>query len=125
MSFLNIAGSNDLNAIRQSITDGLFNVMSEVSVNLQPKFKTIVATYGASVLLANGAATLAGRKSLIIRNTDTLVPVRIGPTSANAIYEEGIVVEPGQSMVLTFTGSDVDIYARSAGYEVTLEVAES
>lgn len=125
-SILGLSDASDLNAIRASIADGLTNLISEVSVELSPNYASIIATYSASILLAASGTTLVGRKQLLVMNTDKQVAVRVGPSSVNAIYEDGIVIEPGQTMVFSFTGaSDVDLYVRSAGYAVRVEVMEA
>ena len=98
----------------------------EYGMAITPVFASLVATYGASVLLAGGEADASGRKTLVVRNTDSSVPVMISATkSSDEIYEQGFCeLEPGCTATFTFT-TDVPLYARSLGYEVTLEVVEA
>lgn len=99
----------------------------DAAVTLTPQWATIVATYGASVLLAAGSATLEGRKALRVHNNDRCVTARISTASStNSVYEQGFCdVEPEQTVTFAFAGSDIPLYARSLGYEVELEVMEA
>ena len=110
-------------AIEQTANDRI----KEVALTLTPKWATIVATHGASVLLAAESTTMAGRKTLMVHSRDKAVTVRISTASStNAVYEQGFCdVEPGQTISISFGGEDVPLYARSLGYEVELDVVEA
>lgn len=79
----------------------------------------------ASAAVKAGSSALAGRRYLRIRNTDTSVAVRIGPSSMTD-YSGGMSLEPLAAVEWNFDPlTAVDVYARSTGAAVELEVTES
>lgn len=80
--------------------------------------KTAVAT-PAEVFA--GAATLAGRSRLTIRNGSTDKRVRFGVASAN-LQRDGSPIEPGDEAVLYPTTA---IYACSEGSPCAVDIEES
>lgn len=124
---LGLADRSSVAGVQMAIEKATAEKTKEVAVTLTPKWATIVATYGASVLLAAGSATLEGRKTLRVHNNDRCVTARISTASStNSVYEQGFCdVEPGQTVTFSFSGGDIPLYARSLGYEVELEVMEA
>lgn len=119
-----VPDTSDMAAIRAVIAEGLLgSLAADMTIAIAPQYTILTASYGASILLAKSSAAAAGRKSLTVTNFG---PVRamIGQSSAAAIYEEGIPLEPGQTITFTFSGEDVPLYARSRGYAVRLGVIE-
>lgn len=125
-TYYGLTDSSDFEAMLESLANGFQISVGEQTLTLEPKRAKIVATYGASTLLAASSTTLAGRKRLEIWNKDPLVSIRYGVSSANAIYEEGEEVAPLQHKAIVFEGStDINLYVRSMGYAVNVEVMES
>lgn len=90
-----------------------------------PVHGVVTATSGTSVLLKAGATELEGRSLLVIKNTSRF-QVKIGASSADAIYTKGLPVDPGQTESISFdTTVPVSVYARSQGGAATLEVTEA
>jgi hypothetical protein len=91
-----------------------------------PVTGTMTVTSGTSVAIKAGTSSLSGRKKLIIKNLSDSVQIRIGASSASAIYTSGIPLEPRATVEIDFDPSTaVELYARSIGYAVDLEVTES
>ena len=90
-----------------------------------PVTGTMTVTSGTSVAIKAGASSLSGRKKMIVRNLSDSVQVRIGASSASAIYETGIALEPLATVEFDFDPlTAISLYARSIGYSVSLEVTE-
>lgn len=84
---------------------------------------TVVST--SSVSVKAGASVLSGRRSLFIRNKSACIAVRLGPSSITD-YSGGTLLEPGDAVEYNFDPSTaVEIYARSTGAAVTLDVQEA
>lgn len=98
---------------------------SPISLKIAPVHGVVTAVSGASVLLKAGSAELAGRSKMIIKNTSRF-QVKIGATSANAIYQQGLPIDPGQTEIIEFDPETaVSVYARSQGGAARLEVTEA
>jgi len=94
-------------------------------VTVVPTTGTMTVTSGASVALKAGTSVLSGRKKMIVKNLSDKIQVRIGASSASAIYETGIALEPLATVEFDFDPlTAVELYARSIGYAVDLEVTE-
>ncbi len=117
--------TSDMAAIRAAVAEGLLgSLTADMTIAIAPQYTVLTATYGASILLAKSSAPATGRKSLTVTNFGD-VRAMIGQSSNLSIYEEGIPLEPGQTITFTFTGTeDVSLYARSRGYAVRLGVIE-
>jgi len=117
--------STDILELISTVRAGLNVLPNEINIKLAPAAATLALTYGASTLLAAGESTAEGRTALIIQN---LGPsrIRVGQSSANAIYEEGLAVEPGETKVFNFTGNedDINLYGRAMGYKTKVKVWE-
>ena len=50
--------------------------------------------------------------------------VLVGLSSDQAIYEEGLPVEPGETKVFKFAGESIDLYGRSNGFACNVTVWE-
>lgn len=124
---LGLADRSSVAGVQMAIEKATAEKRKDVAVTLTPKWAMIVATYGASVLLAAGSTTLEGRKMLRVHNGNQCVTARISTASSTgSVYEQGFCdVEPGQTVTFSFLGSDVPLYARSLGYEVELNVMEA
>ncbi len=123
---MNVSGavtSGDIYALVSELSLGLSVLPQEVSVGSSASSKNLVLTYGASTLLAVGASSLQGRKQLTVRNNGRNT-VLVGPSSDQAIYEEGLPVEPGETKVFKFAGDPVDLYGRSNGFACNVTVWE-
>lgn len=84
---------------------------------------TVVST--SSVSVRAGAAVLAGRRSLFIRNKSRGIAVRLGPPTITD-SSGGMLLEPGDAVGYAFDPSTpVEIYARSTGAAALLEVQEA
>lgn len=98
---------------------------SNISIKVAPVHGLVTATAGTSVLIKAGSAELEGRSKLIITNTSRF-QVKMGASSADAIYQKGIPIDPGQTQVIEFDpATAVSVYARSQGGAATLEVTEA
>lgn len=98
---------------------------SSLSIKAAPVHGLVTATAGTSVLLKAGATELVGRSKLIITNTSRF-QVKVGASSADAIYQRGIPIDPGQTQIIEFDPeTTASIYARSQGGAATLEVTEA
>ncbi len=96
----------------------------ELSLKAVPVIGQVTATAGASVLLKAGDSELTNRSAMKIRNLSPYL-VKIGPTSVNAIYQDGIPIDPGATLTISFDpATAVSVYARSQGGAATLEVIE-
>ena len=94
-------------------------------VTVVPVTGIMTVTSGTSVAIKAGTTSLSGRKRMIIKNLSDSVQVRIGASSASAIYTSGIPLEPLATVEFEFDPSTaVELYARSIGYAVDLEVTE-
>lgn len=90
-----------------------------------PVHGVVTATSGTSVMLKAGAAELSGRGILIVKNISRF-QVKIGASSADAIYTKGLPLDPGQTESISFDPAvPVSVYARSQGGAATLEVTEA
>lgn len=90
-----------------------------------PVCGVMTAISSASASIKAGASVLAGRRTMHVRNTSTSVAVRIGPSGMTA-RSGGFMLEPLASMEWTFDPAvGVDIFARSTGAAVELEIMES
>ena len=123
---MNVSGmvtSGDVYQLVSELSLGLSVLPQEVNVGSSAASKTLVLTYGASTLLAVGASSLSGRKQLTVRNNGRNT-VLVGPSSEQAIYEEGLPVEPGETKVFKFLGDSIDLYGRSNGFACSVTVWE-
>ena len=111
--------------MNQTIESGLTDLNSDITLSVSPTFGSIVATHGASILLACDGANLTNRKLLIVKNTSTIQNVYIGVSLESSIYEQGISLEPQESKKITLADDTIELYARSSGYSVTLELMEA
>lgn len=129
MSYSNltaIPSEADMAMLSATLREGFSILPAEVDIGIAPETKTITLSYGASVLLAVGSAPATGRTQLIVYNRGP-VQIKIGKSSEEAIYEEGIPIEPGQRIVFRFDAdatSPVSLYGRSMGYKCEVEIAE-
>jgi hypothetical protein len=90
-----------------------------------PVHGMVTATSGTSVLLKAGASELEGRGLLILKNLSKF-QVKVGASSADAIYTKGLPIDPGQTHTISFDSAvPVSVYARSQGGAATLEVTEA
>lgn len=90
-----------------------------------PVHGVVTATSGTSVMLKAGTTELDGRSILIVKNNSPF-QVKIGASSADAIYTKGLPVDPGQTQSISFDPAvPVSVYARSQGGAATLEVTEA
>ena len=90
-----------------------------------PKVTHITVTYGASRLLSGTSEPPAGMKTLIVKNIGRIA-ARLGESSGSAIYEKGLLLEPGETRVFKAIGQSVPkIYGRSTGFSTVLEVIEA
>lgn len=123
---MNVSGmvtSGDVYQLVSELSLGLSVLPQEVNVGSSAASKTLVLTYGASTLLAVGASSLSGRKQLTVRNNGRNT-VLVGPSSTQAIYEEGMPVEPGETKVFKFSGDSIDLYGRSNGFACSVTIWE-
>ena len=71
-----------------------------------------------------GASVLSGRKQLSIRNDDSSIRIRVGPSGVT--QQSGYPIEPGASAEFRFDAATAkNIYTISDGAAVTVEVWES
>jgi len=95
-----------------------------VSLKAAPVIGQVTATYATSVQLKAGASELSSRSWMRVRNLSPYL-VKIGPSSVNALYEDGIAIDPDATIEIKFDpDTAVSIYARSMGGAATLEVIE-
>lgn len=123
---MNVSGavtSGDIYALVSELSLGLSVLPQEVTVGSSAASKNLVLTYGASTLLAVGTSSLSGRKQLTVRNNGKNT-VLVGLSSDQAIYEEGLPVEPGETKVFKFAGESIDLYGRSNGFACNVTVWE-
>lgn len=123
---MNVSGavtSGDIYALVSELSLGLSVLPQEVTIGSSASSKNLVLTYGASTLLAVGSSSLSGRKQLTVRNNGRNT-VLVGPSSEQAIYEEGLPVEPGETKVFKFSGDSIDLYGRSTGFACNVTVWE-
>ena len=123
---MNVSGavtSGDIYALVSELSLGLSVLPQEVTIGSSASSKNLVLTYGASTLLAVGSSSLSGRKQLTVRNNGRNT-VLVGPSSEQAIYEEGLPVEPGETKVFKFSGDSIDLYGRSNGFACNVTVWE-
>ena len=111
--------------VKQAVDAAAVRQKESIVAAVKPRVSTVIATYGASILLAGGSTPLEGMKRLIVRNRGNNL-IWIGDTSSAAIYEGGISLEPGEEIYFEFTGESApSLYARSSGYSSELEVIEA
>ena len=124
---MNVSGmvtSGDIYQLVSELSMGLSVLPQEINVGSSAASKTLIMTYGASTLLAVGSTSLSGRTQLTVKNCGRNT-VLIGPSSEQAIYEEGLPVEPGETKVIKFSsGTSIDLYGRSMGYACEVKVWE-
>ena len=123
---MNVSGmvtSGDIYQLVSELSLGQTVLPQEVKVGSSAASKTLVLTYGASILLAVGFTSLQGRKQLIVRNNGENT-VLVGASSEQAIYEQGFPVEPGETKVFTFSGDSIDLYGRSLGFACSVTIWE-
>ncbi len=114
-----------LNAGIQGIAQETADKMLSLTLGKTPVHGVVTATAGTSVMLKAGTTELSGRGILIIKNISRF-QVRIGASSADAIYTKGLPVDPGQTQSISFDpAAPVSVYARSQGGAATLEVTEA
>jgi len=111
--------------INQTIETGLEKKTTDLVLSVSPATGSIVATHGASVLLACSSANLTGRKLLVVKNTSETQQVYIGESSVSAIYEKGITLEPLETKRFELADDTIELYARSSGYSAVLDIMEA
>ncbi len=96
-----------------------------LTVNRSPVVGQVTVEESSAVeVIAGVSDPLEYRERLVIHNPDPAISVRVG--GAGLGRKEGYVLEPLGTLVINFDESaEVDIYARSTGYAVTLEVMEA
>lgn len=123
MTVSGMVTSGDIYQLVSELSLGLSTLPQSVEIGSSASSKNLVVTYGASTLLAVGATSLQGRKQLTVRNNGNNT-VLVGPSSDQAIYEEGLPVEPGETKVFKFSGDSIDLYGRSNGFACSITVWE-
>ena len=96
-----------------------------IAVNRSPAVGQVTVEESSAVeIFAGSTEPLEYRERLVIYNPDPAIAVRVGGSGLGR--KEGYILEPLGTVVITFDESaEVDIFARSTGYAVTLEVFES
>ena len=90
-----------------------------------PTVTHITVTYGASRLLSGKSEPTPGTKTLIVKNIGRIA-ARLGESSGSAIYEKGLLLEPGETRIFRALGDAAPkIYGRSTGFSTVLEVTEA
>ena len=85
---------------------------------------TVTVQSSAAVELKVGASALESRSRIVVKNPSVDTAVRIGPSGITT--KKGFVLEPlGTVTIEQDPEVPVPIYARSVGWEVSLEVMES
>ena len=95
-----------------------------IGIKVAPAVGTVTVQSSAAVELKVGAAALASRSRIVVKNPSVDTAVRIGPSGITT--KKGFVLEPlGTVTIEQDPEVPVPIYARSVGWEVSLEVMES
>lgn len=95
-----------------------------IGIKVAPAVGTVTVQSSAAVELKVGAAALESRSRIVVRNPSVDTAVRIGPSGITT--KKGFVLEPlGTVTIEQDPEVAVPIYARSVGWEVSLEVMES
>lgn len=115
--------SSDVLELVSTVKAGLNVLPNQIDIAIAGTATSLTLTYGASTLLASGAASATDRGSLIIQNLGP-AQVRVGGSSDSAIYEDGLAVEPGETKVFKFASTSVDLYGRAMGYATKVKVWE-
>lgn len=115
--------SSDVLELVSTVKAGLNVLPNQIDIAIAGTATSLTLTYGASTLLASGAASATDRGSLIIQNLGP-AQVRVGVSSDSAIYEDGLAVEPGETKVFKFTSTSVDLYGRAMGHATKVKVWE-
>ena len=126
--FLNEPNGFDMSKVIAGINDIALKTADKklpLVIKKAPVHGVVTATSGTSVMLKAGTTELDGRSILIVKNNSPF-QVKIGASSADAIYTKGLPVDPGQTQSISFDPAvPVSVYARSQGGAATLEVTEA
>lgn len=95
-----------------------------LTINRDPAVGKVTVEESSAVEIIAGSEPLGYREQLVIHNPDPAIAVRIGGQGLGR--KEGFVLEPLGTVTINFDESaEVDVYGRSTGYAVQLEVLES
>ncbi len=95
-----------------------------LTIKSAPVVGTVTVQSSAAVELKIGSTPLASRSQIVVRNPSIDTAVRIGPSDITT--KKGFILEPlGTVTINQDPETAVAIYARSVGWEVSLEVIES
>lgn len=95
-----------------------------LTIKSTPAVGTVTVQSSAAVELKIGSTPLASRSQIVVRNPSVDTAVRIGPSGITT--KKGFILEPlGTVTIKQDPETAVAIYARSMGWEVSLEVIES
>ena len=126
--FLNEPNGFDMSKVIagiQGIAQETADKKLSLTLGKTPVHGVVTATSGTSVMLKAGTTELDGRSLLVIKNISRF-QVKIGASSADAIYTKGLPVDPGQTQSIEFDpAAPVSVYARSQGGAAQLEVTEA
>ncbi len=95
-----------------------------IAIAIAPAIGTVTVQSSAAVELKVGAAALASRSRIVVKNPSVDTAVRIGPSGITT--KRGYLLEPqGTVTIEQNSATAVAVYGRSTGWEVSLEVLEA